>query len=128
MMVNTPGQRVGRQAFNRVVGSRSRLLDVVLALVMRSKTPAGKRALLCIDGRLPLPVRGLLQVEDLLCISVTVEKRLEKWRPGKEQCRGLLSCCRPTVTLTKGKETQKRYWVSWKMVENLTGLNLRAHQ
>ncbi|CAL8403925.1 unnamed protein product [Boreogadus saida] len=36
------------------------------------------RALLCIGGRLPLPARGLLQVEDLLCISVTVEKRLEK--------------------------------------------------
>ena len=37
-----------------------------------------RRALLCIHGRLPLPVRVLLQVEDLLCISVTVEKRLEK--------------------------------------------------
>ena len=37
IMVTTAGQRVGRQAFTRVVGSGSRLLDVVLALVMRSR-------------------------------------------------------------------------------------------
>ena len=41
MMVTTAGQRVGRQAFTRVVGNGSKLLDVVLDLVMRSRTWSG---------------------------------------------------------------------------------------
>ena len=43
MMVTTAGQRVGRQAFTRVVGNGSKLLDVVLDLIMRLRTSAGKR-------------------------------------------------------------------------------------
>jgi hypothetical protein len=83
------------------------------------------RNLYCLE----IDIQNTSQHFQVEIIKVCSMKRLStQWRPGKEQCRGLLSCCRPTVTLTKGEETQKRYWVSWKMVENLTGLNLRAHQ
>ena len=38
MMVTSAGQRVGRRGFSRVMGNGSKLLDVVLDLVMRSRT------------------------------------------------------------------------------------------
>ena len=49
MMVTTAGQRVGRQAFTRVVGRGSRLLDVLYCVWMVTG-PYGIMSLLCLDG------------------------------------------------------------------------------